>query len=85
MPVTVEGMDRVLPIGAKFPRLGQRVSVYFGRPIRFSEYQEHERSRETAQEIVDRVMDRIRFQRRVVHRLEGRPDPCSGLDNPGAG
>ncbi|MDX1578907.1 MAG: lysophospholipid acyltransferase family protein [Gemmatimonadota bacterium] len=72
VPVTIDGMDDVLPVGARFPRLGRRISVYFGRPMRFEEYADHEPSRETAQEIVDRVMERIRFQRRVCRRIEGR-------------
>jgi 1-acyl-sn-glycerol-3-phosphate acyltransferase len=72
IPVTITGMDRVLPIGALIPRVGNRVSVYFGRPIDYSDLADQPRSRETAQRVVDRVMDRVRFQRRVIERLERR-------------
>lgn len=72
VPVTLVGMDEVLPIGARWPRMGKRVSVYFGRPVPYGDLADGPRSREAAQAIVDRVMDRIRFQRRVVRRLEGR-------------
>ena len=71
IPVTIEGMDQVLPIGAWFPRLGKKVAIYFGRPINYDDLENRERSREVAQEIVDRVMNRISFQRRVLKRLEG--------------
>jgi 1-acyl-sn-glycerol-3-phosphate acyltransferase len=71
IPVTIEGMDQVLPIGARFPRLGKKVAIYFGRPINYADLENRERSREAAQEIVDRVMGRVSFQRRVLKRLEG--------------
>lgn len=72
VPVTITGMDRVLPIGKLLPRFGNRVSVYFGRPIDYSDLVNEPHSRETAQQVVDRVMDRIRFQRRVIERIEAR-------------
>ena len=70
IPVTIEGMDKVLPIGARFPRFGKQVSIYFGQALNYSDLENRERSRETAQEIVDRVMDRVSFQRRVLQRLQ---------------
>lgn len=76
VPVTIEGMNRVLPIGARFPRIGQRVSIYFGHPIDYDDLVEMGRSREVAQKVVDRVMDRIAFQRRVLARL--RPESRRG-------
>lgn len=72
IPVTITGMDEVLPIGSWFPRVGKRVAVYFGKPIDYSDLADEPRSRETAQRVVDRVMERIRFQGRVIARLEAR-------------
>lgn len=72
VPVTIEGMDRVLPIGAKLPRIGQRISIYFGDPIDYADFEDAPRNRENAQLIVDRVMNRVRFQRRVLDRLQRR-------------
>ncbi len=72
LPVTIDGMDELLPIGARFPRVGKRVTVYIGKPLDYSEFQDRPRSKETAQELVDRVMERLRFQRRVVDRLRAR-------------
>ena len=69
VPVTIEGMDRVLPVGKRFPRIGQRISIYFGRPVAYEDLQDLERSREVAQTIVDRVMSRVAFQQRVLARM----------------
>ena len=69
IPVTIDGMDRILPVGRRFPRFGQRLSIYVGHPLRYDDLAEQGRSREIAQKIVDRVMRRIRFQRRMLARL----------------
>jgi hypothetical protein len=45
--------------------------VYFGKPLAYEDLETEDISRETAQEVVDRVMERIRFQVRVIRRLEG--------------
>ena len=70
VPITLDGLDRVLPIGSRLPRIGQRVSIYVGRPVRYDDLAHKGRSRKNAQLIVDRVMERIAFQQRVLHRLE---------------
>jgi len=69
VPVTIEGMDRVLPIGSVFPRLFRRVYIYFGHPIDYSDLQGRPRSKETAQELVDRVMETLRAQKRAIGRI----------------
>lgn len=77
VPVTVDGMDEVLPIGRVIPRIGKRITVYFGKPIDYSEFEDAPRSKETAQRLVNRVMERLRFQRRVIERLRrGREGPA---------
>jgi len=72
LPVTIAGMDEVLPIGRRLPRIGKRIYVYIGKPIDYREFHDEPRSKETAQRIVDRVMERLRFQRRVIERLKQR-------------
>ncbi|MGH7540893.1 MAG: lysophospholipid acyltransferase family protein [Gemmatimonadota bacterium] len=74
IPVTIEGMDEVLPIGSVVPRIGKRITVYFGRPLDYSDLADEPRSKETAQRVVDRVMERLRFQRRVIRRLRRRAE-----------
>jgi len=76
VPVTIEGMDRVLPIGRRLPRIGQRISIYFGRPLDYSDLAGAPRTRESAQDLVDRVMDRIRFQKRLLDRISSPRTPA---------
>lgn len=72
VPVAIEGMQEVLPIGRSVPRLFRRIYVYFGRPVDYSDLVGAPRSKDTAQELVDRVMARVRRQRRALLRLEAR-------------
>lgn len=83
VPVTIDGMDRVLPVGSRLPRIGQRISVYFGHPIEVGDLAGRPPTRQVAQQLVDRAMERIRFQRRVVARIEGR-EPASGQRGEGS-
>ncbi len=75
VPVTIEGMDRVLPIGSVVPRVGRRVYVYFGEPIDYSDFEDRPRSKETAQELVDRVMEVLRAQQRALQRIRAARSP----------
>jgi 1-acyl-sn-glycerol-3-phosphate acyltransferase len=69
IPVAIEGMQDVLPIGSKFPRLWRRVRVMYGKPVDYSEFLDQPRTRETAQEVVDKVMEVIRAQHSELRRL----------------
>ena len=60
MPVALEGMQDVLPIGSKIPRVFKRVYIAFGPPIDYSDLAD-ERSKENAQAVVDRIMDQVRL------------------------
>ena len=64
IPVAIEGMQRVLPIGKVIPRIGKRVYITYGKPIDLSDLFEKEPTREIAQLVVDRVMEQIRRQHR---------------------
>lgn len=66
IPVTIDGMREVLPIGSHVPRIFKRVHVYFGEPIDYSDLVGRPRSRETAQELVDRVTEVLRRQKREI-------------------
>jgi 1-acyl-sn-glycerol-3-phosphate acyltransferase len=70
IPVTVDGLDQVLPIDAKGPRFGKRVYIVFGKPIDYTPYLTEETSRESAQRIVDRVMDVIQEQSDWIQKLK---------------
>ncbi len=69
IPVTIDGMNSILPIGARIPRVGKRLSIYFGKPIDYDDLAAQGISRETAQKIVDRAMERVSRQRRVIARV----------------
>ena len=62
IPVAIEGMNRVLPIGKVIPRIFQRVSVSYGPPIDCSDIYQMPRTRETTQLLVERAMEAIRAQ-----------------------
>jgi 1-acyl-sn-glycerol-3-phosphate acyltransferase len=74
IPVAIDGMQDVLPIGRTIPRIGQRVYVKYGPPVDYSELMDKPRTRETAQALVDKVMEAIREQHEEIRqlRLEGR-------------
>lgn len=72
VPVAIDGMDEVLPIGSRLPRLFRRVYLYFGEPVDYSDLLDRPRSKETAQLLVDRVMERVRRQREALRRLRAR-------------
>ncbi len=69
IPVAVEGMDRVLPIGRLAPRMFQRIYVSYGSPVDCSDFFEMPRTRETAQRLVDRVMEAVRVQHSELRRM----------------
>lgn len=67
VPVCIEGLNRVLPIGKVLPRPFQRVFLYYGPPMDLSRYYAREKSKEVAQEIVEAVMERIRQMQEEIH------------------
>src|SRR5882762_1803183 len=52
IPVAIDGMNGVLPIGCYVPRVFQRITVSFGRPLDYAEYVAEPRTRETAQALI---------------------------------
>ncbi len=80
IPVCVDGMDALLPVGAALPRLFKRIYVYYGEPIDLSEYYDRGKNKQVAQEIINLVMDRIRTMRAEIQAMkaykktyEGKP------------
>ena len=62
IPVAIDGMNTVLPIGRCIPRLGKRITAVYGPPVDYSDLLHLPRTRETAQLVIDRVMQAIRQQ-----------------------
>lgn len=71
VPVTIDGMHRVLPVGAVLPRIGHRIHVRFGEPLEYDDLMDRPRDKETAQELVDRAMERLRHGLRQIREREG--------------
>lgn len=72
IPVAIEGMQDLLPIGAYVPRLFKRVYVSYGPPIDYSEFLDRPRTRETAQAVVDKVMAAVRQQHEALCELKAQ-------------
>ncbi len=70
IPVCIDGMDKVLPIGKIFPRVGKEIYVYFGKPLDLSEFKSMEKNKETAQLVTARVMDAIRKLQAEIQEIK---------------
>jgi 1-acyl-sn-glycerol-3-phosphate acyltransferase len=70
IPVTVDGLYDVLPVGSSFPRLFKHIWLAFGKPIDYSEYIGQPRTREEAHEIVDDVIEILRAQLTGLRQLQ---------------
>lgn len=82
VPVCIDGMHRVLPVGASMPRMFQRIYVRYGRPLDLSEFQGRQKNRETAALLMSRVMDSIRQLKEEIEQSKQRgwfrsEDPAS--------
>jgi 1-acyl-sn-glycerol-3-phosphate acyltransferase len=69
IPVAIDGMQEILPIGKTVPRIGKRIYIKCGPPLDYSEFDGKPRTRETAQALVDKVMEAIRAQHADIRRL----------------
>ncbi len=81
IPVAIDGMEEVLPIGSYVPRIFKHVYVSYGEPLDFSEFVDKPRSKETFQEVVDLVMQKVRQQHQELRRLRGLPVPTYDEDD----
>ncbi len=70
IPVTIDGLDRVLPVDARWPRIFQRVYIVFGEPVDYAEYLTDTTSRAAAQQIVDHVMETLQSQLEWIQALK---------------
>ena len=77
IPVAIDGMHAVLPIGRYLPRIFKRIAVSFGSPVDYTDLLAMPRTRETAQAVIDRVMAAIRLQHAELRR-QRRRDVAAG-------
>ncbi len=69
VPVYIEGMNQILPIGSMFPRFFKKIDVVYGKPLDFSEFYGVEKNKALAEAITERVMQTIRTLRDQAHGL----------------
>lgn len=71
IPVAIEGMNEVLPIGRYVPRVFRRICVCYGPPVDYTEFVTLPRTRETAQRLVDSIVEKIREEHAELRRRDG--------------
>lgn len=59
VPVSIQGTDRVIPVGKTMPRPGTRVELRFGAPMDLDDEYSIANTKEASQKIIDRVMTAI--------------------------
>ena len=59
IPVCVKGTERVMPLGARVPRLAGRVELTYGAPLRFERYYDRARDRFVLRSVTDEIMYEI--------------------------
>ncbi len=69
IPVCIDGVQKILPIGAKFPRFFRRIYVYYGRPVDLSEFADREKNKENAQAVIDKVMAEIKALQKEIKEM----------------
>jgi 1-acyl-sn-glycerol-3-phosphate acyltransferase len=74
IPVAIEGMQNVLPIGRHVPRLCKRIFVSYGPPVDYAAFLAMPRTRETAQAVIDHVMAAIQAQHAELPRPRTQGD-----------
>ncbi len=59
IPVYIEGMDEVMPVGAGFPRFGKKLKIRLGRPVDLTPYRKMTDSKETSLLIIEHIINEI--------------------------
>jgi monolysocardiolipin acyltransferase len=68
IPCYHTGLNQVLPIGHKIPRVGKRVHIRVGEPLTFADCMEMPNSPKTWQMISDRIIEAIRAIRENMEK-----------------
>ncbi|MCH8871478.1 1-acyl-sn-glycerol-3-phosphate acyltransferase [candidate division KSB1 bacterium] len=70
IPVCIDGMDKLLPIGSIFPRIFKRIYIYYGEPLDLSEFCGREKKKDVAQSIMNQVMETIREMHTEIQTMK---------------
>ncbi len=77
IPVCIDGMNEVLPIKARFPRLFKKIYVYYGKPIDLSSYYAAAKTPEAAREVMEKIREQIRIMRSELQDLRSNSKELS--------
>jgi monolysocardiolipin acyltransferase len=70
VPVYHKGLEKVLPIGARFPSIFKSINISIGKPITFEEELKMENNIQTWRIITEKVMEGILNQQKVLEGSE---------------
>jgi len=68
IPVCMDGMSGLQPIGHFWPRVFRTILLYYGKPVDLSEFYDKPVDRHTAQAAIDKVFREVARQKRVLAR-----------------
>ncbi len=72
IPVCIDGMNRVLPIGSVFPRFFKRIYISYGRPLDLIEFRGKGKTKKTANALISQVMQAIRRLHKGIQEMKER-------------
>jgi 1-acyl-sn-glycerol-3-phosphate acyltransferase len=70
IPVCINGMDKVLPIGSIFPRIFKRIYISFGKPLSLRKFRGKDGKKKTAYALMGSVMDAIKALDRGIQEIK---------------
>ncbi len=68
IPVCMDGMDRILPVGHFWPRIFDTVYLYVGKPVDLSEFFDKPIDRKTAQAAIEKAFSHVGKMKRILAR-----------------
>jgi 1-acyl-sn-glycerol-3-phosphate acyltransferase len=68
VPVCMDGMSGLQPVGHFWPRVFRTILVYYGKPVDLSEFYDQPITRETAQAAIDKVFAEVGRLKRILQR-----------------
>lgn len=68
VPVCMDGMDRVLPVGSFLPRILQTIYIWYGEAPDLTDIYDLPHGRESAQKAIERAFNEVRKMQKILRR-----------------
>ncbi|MFH2204627.1 MAG: lysophospholipid acyltransferase family protein [Elusimicrobiota bacterium] len=68
VPVCLDGMDRVLPVGAVFPRIFQTIYIWYGEAADLSEFYDVRPGKDTAKATIEEAFAHVKRMQGILQR-----------------